>query len=157
MIIERYRAKNVGVPRKQLFLATPKEREKCAFISRVPTFREFVLWALENRHYRSFEIHWRPIYQQCSVCHPSILSTLNYILKFEELEEQNVFINLVNWTHIIQQTAQSNVYSKLSPQAQDITKLYFKLLRRGDVLKLYKKYRPDFLLFNYTFKLVEWL
>ena len=48
MTIKRYRKKHTGIW-KQLFLASPKQREECTFISRVPTFWEFVQWVLPQR------------------------------------------------------------------------------------------------------------
>ena len=162
IIIKRYRKNDTKIL-KQLFLASPMEGKSVSFKWRVPTFWEFSRWVLENRHYKNFEIHWMPIYQQCSVCHPTKLSTLNYILKFEELAvEEKQFIDYVHWNHIIPQTAQSNVYAtkknnELNMTPRDITKMYFRTLDKECLLRLYQKYKPDFLLFNYTFKLDEWI
>ena len=151
---------------KELFLADRSQLSKIKNKSKYPTFREFVQAVLRNLHYvdltsgSNLEVHWRPMYQQCSVCHPTKLSTLKYILKYEHLaEEEDEFLRLLGWNNIIKQTVRSNIYdakSKILRNRSEITKMYFNTLHSYDLHKLYEKYKPDFELFGYEFKLSDW-
>ena len=100
------------------------------------------------------------MYQVCSVCHPTKLPTLNYILKYENLAtEEQQLIKHLNWSKIITHTAYNNVYNgknKSRKKSSNVSKLYFATLTKHDILSLYEKYEPDFLLFNYTFSMDEW-
>lgn len=164
----RHKLKNNRNFENQLFLATRTKLSEIKDKSKYPTFREFVKAVIRNKHYSdstireepSLDVHWRPMYQQCSVCHPTKLSTLKYILKYENLaEEEAKFLCHLGWNSIIKQTVRSNTYnykSKMQRNSSDIAKLYFNTLDKFDRYRLYKKYKLDFQLFNYSFKFSEW-
>ena len=157
---------------KYLFMASQNReeliKEKKKHLSKFPTFAEFVESILENwmgdvSRNPFGNPHWRPIYQQCSVCHTTKLATLNYVLKYEDLVawEQAAFIQMVNWSSIISDPVRVNVHrdptQKHVLRSRDITKLYLSTLSKHFILRLYDKYKPDFLLFNYTFTIESWI
>ena len=136
-------------------------------MSKFPTFGEFVEsilqdWNADDNKHPFGNPHWRPIYQQCSVCHPTKLATLKFVLKYENLvAEQAAFIKMVNWSSVISDPVRVNVYQdstqKHTLTSTQITKLYSSTLPEHLILRLYEKYKPDFLLFNYTFNIQDWI
>ena len=90
--------------------------------------------------------HWRPVYVFCTPCS----FHFKYILKFEHIRsEQRLFSKLLgegvefrnNWSN----------RNNLNVSEDAILEKYFSLLSTNDVKGLVDLYRPDFLMFNYTF------
>ena len=167
----RHQAKARGRnTKKELFLATrnmlPEKEERQART----TFWEFVQAVLKKDAWNppilgnqtvDLEVHWRPMYQQCSVCHTTILSNLKYILKYENLNaEEDQFISFLGWNQIRNHKAHvlhhDRPRNKLERDKTKLTKLYFRTLDKVDVYGLYMKYKPDFDLFGYPFRLEDW-
>ena len=79
---------NFGTPMKVLNNRRPN--------ADLPSFWEFVQAIIDR--YRMDE-HWVPIYQFCSICNPTAMKGFKYILKFEQLEtEEMMFLNHVKWS-----------------------------------------------------------
>ena len=117
----------------------------------LPSFWEFVQSVIIKLN---MDEHWQPMFQFCSVCHPIQLQVNPYILKFENLnEEQVAFIEDVGWRNKIDNTIQLNVNRFAGISSEEITHLYFSNLSDNDIKNLYKVYEYDFLLFHYTFKI----
>ena len=117
----------------------------------LPSFWEFVQSVIIKLN---MDEHWQPMFQFCSVCHPIQLQVNPYILKFENLnEEQVAFIEDVGWRNKIDNTIQLNVNRFAGMSSDEITNLYFSNLSDNDIKNLYKVYEYDFLLFQYTFKI----
>lgn len=115
----------------------------------LPSFWEFAQSIIDR--YKMDE-HWVPIYQFCSVCNPTAMKGFRYILKFEELEsEEMMFLSHVKWNVIESQTKKLNSYHPNDLLADELTKLYFSILSKEQIIGLYQVYELDFLLFNYTF------
>jgi hypothetical protein len=166
-IVRSFRHKahaNGRIAEKELFLASRAKLKRIRNIDKYATFWEFVQAVIRNSWnppIGNLAVHWRPIYQQCSVCHTVILSDLKYILKYENLDdEEDKFINYLGWNDIIGHKARVTHYShrktKLEKNRNELTKLYFSTLDKVDVYKLYMKYKPDFELFDYPFRLNDW-
>ena len=158
VIVDEFRKKATLLghkPRKELFLASEPPKITSSKLIYYPTFWEFAQAVLTNKNYFGAGIHWFPIYAACSLCQPLILSTLNYILKFEHLfQEEKLFIHDRNWGSVIQTTSHKNVYNERHDL--NVTKIYFETLDRDSIDKLYEKFKPDFQLFNYTFSVDDW-
>ena len=117
----------------------------------LPTFWEFVQCVQENL---CLNEHWMPIYKYCSVCHPIQLHTNPYILKFELLnDEESEFLKDVGWNEKINISIRLNENRVGKLSSADITRLYFSILSKDDILMLYEIYKHDFILFEYTFKI----
>ena len=123
--------------------------------SNFPTFWEFVQALIAGI---IDDDHWKPMYKFCSVCHNVQLKTINFVLRFENLNNETaLFLKHVKWNKVNSSSAKdvtsmkinSNRPSKLS--STELTHLYFSTLSVNDVEKLYKIYEYDFILFNYTF------
>ena len=153
--------------KKQLTQLTKQLIPKTKYLKTHPTFWEFVQAVINNAKYLSnlpfddMSVHWRPIYQQCSVCHASMLSNVKYILKYENLDaEEDQLLRYLGWNDIIHHKAhvihQVNNKTKLEKDIPELTKLYFSTLDKDDVYELYVKYKPDFELFGYPFRWRDW-
>ena len=117
----------------------------------LPSFWEFVQSVIIKLN---MDEHWQPMFQYCSVCHPIQLQVNPYILKFENLnQEQAAFIEDVGWRNAIDNTVQLNVNRFAGMSSEEITNLYFSNLSDNDIKNLYKVYKYDFLLFEYTFEI----
>ena len=133
---------NFGTPLKVLDNRRPN--------SDLPSFWEFSQAVIER--YKMDE-HWIPINEYCSICNPITLKSFRYILKFEELyQEQALFIRHFQWDKMINKTSHRNVNRPDNWSRQELTQLYFSVLSKEQIVDLYKVYELDFLLFNYTFE-----
>jgi len=117
----------------------------------LPSFWEFV----QSVNMKSnMDEHWMPMNEYCSVCHPVQLQINPYILKFEYLNvEGPEFIRDVGWDQKVNKSTRLNVNRIRDMSSEEITQLYFSVLTEDDILKLYKVYEYDFILFNYTFNI----
>ena len=80
----------------------------------------------------------------CEVC----VFSYNYIIHFENLEEEERYLsNLIDSKDVLK-LRKENVYPK-KHSSKDLLKKYFSLLEKQDVLKLYDLYEEDFLMFGY--------
>ena len=167
-MVKRFRHSNDDT--KYLFMGSRNRheliKENKYRLSKLPTFGEFVQsilknWVADKNKHPFGNKHWRPIYQHCSVCHQTILSKLKYVLKYEDLAaEQAAFIHMENWTSIISDTARKNVHHTKTQKhltSRKLTHLYTSTLPKHLIRMLYEKYKPDFLLFNYTFNIHDWV
>ena len=117
-IVKAFRPKGVAngrIVEKELFLASRKKLKEIEDISSCATFWEFVQAIIRNQWIPpigNVAVHWKPIYQQCCVCYTPILSSLNYILKYENLNnEEDKFINNLGWNDIISRKAKVTHYN----------------------------------------------
>ena len=117
----------------------------------LPSFWEFVQSVIIKLN---MDEHWKPIFEYCSVCHPVQLQVNPYILKFENLnEEQPRFVQHLGWGDKIINTIRLNVNRVEEMTSEEITQLYFSNLSEEDIMNLYKVYKHDFILFDYTFRI----
>ena len=117
----------------------------------LPSFWEFVQSVIIKLN---MDEHWKPIYEHCSVCHPIQLHVHPYILKFENLKEEGpAFLRYFGWEHKINKSTKLNVNNYSDMSSAEITQLYFSILSKDEIRKLYSVYEYDFLLFDYTFKI----
>ena len=136
---------NFGTPMKVLNNRRPN--------ADLPSFWEFVQAIIDR--YRMDE-HWVPIYQFCSICNPTAMKGFRYILKFEQLEtEEMMFLNHVKWSVHGQQLRKLNANHPDDLPAEKLTQLYFSILSKEQIFNLYQVYELDFLLFNYTFTIED--
>ena len=143
-------------------------------VSMFPTFWEFVQAILSNKDEwqqndkaKKLKKHWDTISQQCFVCQPEYINNLQYLLKYENLhEEQDMFLKHVKWNTIMRDPAQSRItylnVTNMKNSAAHHTplgtaKVYFKTLQSDDVIALWNKYKVDFELFDYIFELDDWI
>ena len=168
-MVKRFRHSNEDT--KYLFMGTQNRhkliKERKNWLSKFPTFGEFVRsilknWSADDNKHPFGNKHWRPIYQHCSICHQTTLSTLKYVLKYEDLAaEQAAFIQMENWSSIISDPVRVNVHHpptlKHHLTSRKLTHLYTSTLPKHLIRGLYEKYKPDFLLFNYTFNIHDWV
>ena len=169
-IVEEFRDKAKASGRfaeEEIFLASKKQLTVKQNLEIYPTFWEFVQAVIKNAEYlcnlpvNDLSVHWRPIYQQCSVCHASMLPNIKYILKYENLDaEEDEFLRYLGWNNIIHHKAhityQHHNKSKLEKNIRELTKLYFSKLDKADIYELYVKYKHDFELFGYPFRWSDW-
>ena len=124
----------------------------------LPTFWEFVQYIIYD--YKKIDeedvySHIRPIHEHCCLCDENYQKIFQYILKSEEMstEEPNFIKSMPGWEAKIDlKQPKLNVQRPSHISSEDITKMYFTQLSRDDVIRLYRLYELDFLLFNYTLK-----
>ena len=156
--VKRYRKRAIDALGKEYFyksnnFGTPiKVENNLRPNSDLPSFWEFVE-SVTNRYF--IDEHWAPINEECSVCNPISLKVFRYILKFEELAtEAESFLNHKHWD--INRNLTMFKFNSNHPgdiPSEQLTQIYFSVLSHKQILKLYKVYESDFLLFNYTFKI----
>ena len=124
----------------------------------LPTFWEFVQYIINNYEEINDEevySHIRPIHEHCCLCDENYQKIFRYILKLEEMEiEERHFIEFMpGWEAKIDlKQPKLNVQRPDQFSSEYITSLYFTQLSSDDVLRLYRMYNIDFLLFDYKFK-----
>ena len=116
----------------------------------LPSFWEFAQSVIDK--YR-MDMHWQPIKEYCSVCNVISMKTFRYILKFEELKnEENLFLSHVKWNVSNERLGSKlNVNKPVAISGHELTLLYFSALSEQQIKQLYKVYELDFLLFDYHF------
>ena len=120
--------------------------------AKLPSFWEFVQYLIRPEIPMGMDEHWSPVYYYCSVCEKSRLAALNYVLKFENLNnEQPAFLNYVLNVDSIDNIEHTNENRPYGISSSDITNHYFSVLSDADIKELYKLYQPDFMLFDYNF------
>ena len=155
-IVERFREKAIETLGKAFFQKSNNYGTMLTVVhgdrpnASLPSFWEFVQSVIIRFN---MDAHWRPIYEQCSVCNPVQLKVNPYILKFENLGEESLaFVRHMHWDDKINQSVAFNVNRPTLMSSKEVTQLYFSVLSDDDIRKLYNVYEYDFLLFNYTFK-----
>ena len=124
----------------------------------LPTFWEFVQYIIydyETIDEEDVYSHIRPIHEHCCLCDENYQKIFQYILKSEEMstEELNFIKSMPGWeAKIGLKQPKLNVQRPSHISSEDIAKMYFTQLSRDDVIRLYRLYELDFLLFNYTLK-----
>ena len=74
----------------------------------------------------------------------------NYILHFENLDEEEViFMNIIDDKNVLKQRHE-NVHLETDYSRQEILRNYFSILNQEEILSLYKIFEKDFLMFNYS-------
>ena len=88
---------------KKSYLRSYRDRiiSKHSKLSLFPTFWEFVQAILNKMDTlppkvlkgvgKDLAVHWRPIYQMCTVCHRATLKNLQYILRYESFPDEVTF------------------------------------------------------------------
>ncbi|XP_072942378.1 carbohydrate sulfotransferase 11 isoform X2 [Epargyreus clarus] len=126
-IIRKYRRSSNTQP-------TPTER--------YPVFEEFVSYVLdEAKAKRTLDMHWTPYTDFCTPCKVNF----DVILKFETLDEdQRFLIQMARLQDIIKPEWRNS-----GKGTHNINHLYSRL-KKSQLDGLYKLYKNDFTLFNYT-------
>ena len=92
--------------------------------------------------------------EYCSICTQAVMKSFHYILKFEELEaEEGEILSHCHWKGNEEKSLKLNVNHPDDIPGDMLTKLYFSILSKTQIINLYNVYELDFLLFNYTFKI----
>lgn len=110
-----------------------------------PLFEEFVSYVLDEvKAKRSLDMHWTPYTSFCTPCK----FNFDVILKFETLDEdQRYLIQLARLQDVVKPEWRNS--GKGSNTLHSISHLYSRL-KKNQLDGLYKLYRYDFQLFNYT-------
>ena len=133
-------------------LKLPRKERPSSYL---PTFWEFVQAVISEV---IDDGHWNPMYKFCSVCHNVQLKTLNFVLRFENLNiEAKLFLkalkrNQINSSIAAVTSNKFNSNSQHNINSTELAHLYFSTISETDVKKLYEIYKYDFILFNYTFQ-----
>lgn len=125
--------------RKQLSKTQPMPTE------RYPVFEEFVAYVLDERKAkRALDMHWTPYTDFCTPCK----FNFDVIIKFETLDEdQRFLIQLARLQDVVKPEWRNS--GKGTNTLHNISHLYSRL-KKSQLDGLYKLYRYDFQLFNYT-------
>ncbi|KAJ0174152.1 hypothetical protein K1T71_010298 [Dendrolimus kikuchii] len=112
---------------------------------RYPMFEEFVAYVLgEAKVKRSLDMHWTPYTDFCTPCK----FNFDVILKFETLDEdQRYLIQLAHLQDVVKPEWKNS--GKGTNTLHNINHLYSRL-QKSQLDGLYKLYKYDFQLFNYT-------
>lgn len=113
---------------------------------RWPTFAEFVAYLLDCRKRGDrLDMHWTPITEFCTPC----MFKFDVVAKIETLDEdQQYVIEKAGLKEVLQSQWKNAGHG---PTSDHVAKYYAKL-KRSDILRLYKLYKYDFQLFNYSIK-----
>merc|ERR1712243_34546 len=106
-----------------------------------PTFREFVQYVVDQ-NVIGMNQHWVPMYNICMPCH------INYTIigrKETITEDGNVILENID---IDDKLPEAHV--SLGKSSDETLREYYSELDKKLLVKLYKLYEMDFLLFNYT-------
>ncbi|XP_042220645.1 carbohydrate sulfotransferase 11-like isoform X2 [Homarus americanus] len=121
----------------------------------VPTFREFVLFVIDqisrcmlDTSYMclgNIDIHWRPIYDRCAFCdiHYKVIAKMETFDKDERYLSQLVGLPLLPM-------GPTKLHSSRGSSTNFFTKKYFSTLNKSERKKVYKAFYYDFLLFDYS-------
>lgn len=119
-----------------------RKNDSSAPKERYPVFEEFVTYVLdEAKEKRRLDMHWTPYSSFCTPCK----FNFDVILKFETLDEdQRYLIQLARLQDVIKPEWRNSGIG-----ANNINHLYSRLTK-GQLDGLYKLYKYDLQLFNYT-------
>ncbi|XP_068620388.1 carbohydrate sulfotransferase 11 isoform X2 [Battus philenor] len=119
--------------------------DKLTPTERYPVFEEFVSYVLdEARAKRTLDMHWTPYTDFCTPCK----FNFDVILKFETLDEdQRFLIQMARLQDVVKPEWRNS--GKGTNTLHNINHLYSRL-KKSQLDGLYKLYRNDFQLFNYT-------
>ena len=155
--VQKYRQKAIKALGKDFFNATNnfgtllKVSENRRPSSEFASFWEFAQAVIER--YKMDE-HWMPISEYCSICDPVNLKAFKYFLKFETLKnEEELFLKYFHWDKKINRLEALNENHANELSGNDLSRLYFSILSEQQIVKLYKVYEQDFLLFDYIFQI----
>ena len=117
-------------------------------VPELPTFWEFVQDVLDTNP-EAMNEHWAPIHVFCSIC----MIKYEVIIKFENLEHEETWLKryLKVEQMLPDRYVNQNPYKSLT--SSDITQIYFSVLTDQMVKDLYRVYKKDFEMFDYTFQL----
>jgi len=111
----------------------------------VPTFQEFMEWLLKQPPDHD-DVHWAQYHSHCAVCNISYsfvlkledysVEEINYVLSKLKLDKHEIYLPELH--HTRNGITDFNVTCK-----------YFGNLTTGMVLRLYKRYKMDFEMYNY--------
>ncbi|CAK1584545.1 unnamed protein product [Parnassius mnemosyne] len=120
-------------------------KDKAAPTERYPVFEEFVAYVLdEAKAKRTLDMHWTPYTNFCTPCK----FNFDVILKFETLDEdQRFLIQMARLQDVVKPEWRNS--GKGTNTLHIINHLYSRL-KKSQLDGLYKLYRYDLQLFNYT-------
>ena len=99
------------------------------------------------------DAHWTPIHQFCSICHSSTLKAFKYILKLESIEDERpILLKYLKWNKKLDASKALNAKKPLDLSEEEVTQMYFSVLSKKQVTRLFDIYKLDFSLFDYTFQ-----
>lgn len=108
-----------------------------------PTFEEFLSFLAKNM---IFDEHWKPITVQCAPC----TIQYDYVIKTESFTEENMY--MLEQLHL-DQLVDINLAENVNPGGRTdirISKMYYSTVPRSLLEQIYKLYRDDFILFDYS-------
>ncbi|XP_011298952.1 carbohydrate sulfotransferase 11-like [Fopius arisanus] len=110
-----------------------------------PSFEELVKFTLcEWKDNKLQDEHWKPITKFCTPCHVPF----DYIIKFETLEkEEQVLIERANLQEVLKPRWEDDTSDE---KIEVLEQKYFSTLSKQQILELYKYYKADFELFEYS-------
>ncbi|CAG5049306.1 unnamed protein product [Parnassius apollo] len=122
-----------------------QSNDKAAPTERYPVFEEFVAYVLdEAKAKRTLDMHWTPYTDFCTPCK----FNFDVILKFETLDEdQRFLIQMARLQDVVKPEWRNS--GKGTNTLHIINHLYSRL-KKSQLDGLYKLYRYDLQLFNYT-------
>ena len=97
----------------------------------------------------TYNVHWKPIYMFCNMCHQDV--RYDFILRLESLKnEEKAFVRHMDWTDELGDDLDIRHANKYLDMTQsEITRHYFKNISLSDILKLDQIYKHDFEMFGY--------
>lgn len=115
-----------------------------------PTFWEFIQAVLRDG---LLDPHWHPISDWCGLCHLQF----DFVIKFENLrDEEDFLLRQLGLEHIVP-ISWENQNTKRPPWSLELQRQYFSALNSEEMKKLRELYLDDFELFEYDFKLSDYL
>ncbi|XP_034942845.1 carbohydrate sulfotransferase 11-like [Chelonus insularis] len=138
MIVKKYRAKNLTSQKTNEYI---RKEGVPAPAGIEPTWQEFVDYLIDTDLANYGDDHWMPYYLYCTPC------SLNYsiIAKVETLQQDQMFI-----IKKLGEEDQIQPKWRHSGGEMNASKIYFRQLDRGRIDKLYKKFKLDFEMFDYS-------
>ena len=110
-----------------------------------PTFKEFVMFLIDPRTERPFNLHWMPFHEACLPCEVRY----DFIGHYETLEGDAEYV--------VKKTGMNNVRvvhpDPLDMSSSDVISKEMATLSHDEIRKLVDIYRLDFLLFGYSTEL----
>ncbi|KAK6175666.1 hypothetical protein SNE40_014072 [Patella caerulea] len=123
----------------------PNAKEQSLITGSDVTFGEFVQYILDPNRKEPLNEHWTEYHKLCLPC----IVHYDYIGKYETLTEDSAaIIDRMRASDVIEFPERSATYHH--KKTENYLYDYFKHLSPKTMLKLWKFYYPDFLLFNYT-------
>ncbi|XP_020290637.1 carbohydrate sulfotransferase 11-like isoform X2 [Pseudomyrmex gracilis] len=109
-----------------------------------PTFAEFLRFIVNEKH---FDEHWAPYYLTCEPC----AIQYDYVLKFETLDrDQNFFMQDADLSRYLYEKNYPRNINPYGATTREILAEYIKEIPQLLLDKIYKIYKNDFELFDYS-------